>query len=146
MNIKECVEFASKNPICYLATAAGDQPHVRAMRLDYANESGFYFATLNLKDISKQLHQNPKVEVCFYNNAKDLMEIKMMRIRGTVEFIENAEVQARVAKEREDRGLDPIMEEAIDPYVEVFRINCGDVRFWTVMDTMEEEKQKQLDF
>jgi uncharacterized pyridoxamine 5'-phosphate oxidase family protein len=146
MNRKECIEFASRNPICFLATAEGDQAHVRAMRLEYANESGFYFATLNLKEVSKQLHQNPKVEVCFYNHATDLMEVKMMRIKGRVEFIDEPEVKERVAKEREELGLDPILAKPIDPYVEIFKVNCEEFLFWTVMDTMEENKLAQQDF
>lgn len=146
MNRKEYIEFASNNPICFLATTEGDQAHVRAMRMDYANESGFYFATLNLKEVSKQLHQNPKVEVCFYNNATDLMEVKMMRIRGSVEFIDKPDLKARLAKEREELGLRPVLAKPIDPHVEVFRVRCEEVYFWTVMDTMEEKKLAQQDF
>lgn len=144
MKIKECIQFASENPLCYLATADGDQPHVRALIMDYADETGFYFATLSPKDMSKQMHLNPKVEVCFYNNASDFAKIKMMRIRGTVEFIDDPDAQARATKSRE--GLTQIVGEPIDPYVEVFKITCGDIRFWTMMDVMKEKQLEVLDF
>ena len=88
MDLKECVNFASENPLCYLATVEADQPRVRALIMDYADETGLYFATLSPKNMSKQLHANPKVEVCFYNNAPDIMQARMMRICGTVEFLD----------------------------------------------------------
>jgi len=31
MEINEFIEFANANPVCYLATTDGDQPHVRGM-------------------------------------------------------------------------------------------------------------------
>ena len=47
-----------------------------------ANEDGFFFETFNPKDVYKQLKDNPKVEMCFYNNEADLEKAKTMRIAG----------------------------------------------------------------
>ncbi len=33
MDVKDCMKFATKNPICYPATVDGDQPRVRALLL-----------------------------------------------------------------------------------------------------------------
>ena len=43
MDFKDCVKFANDNKTCYLATADGDQPRVRALGMWYADETGFYF-------------------------------------------------------------------------------------------------------
>ena len=46
MNLQECINFATMNPLCSLATADGDQPQVRIVMLMFADESGFYFETM----------------------------------------------------------------------------------------------------
>jgi uncharacterized pyridoxamine 5'-phosphate oxidase family protein len=33
MNLQDCIQFATQNPICFLATIEGDQPRVRALAL-----------------------------------------------------------------------------------------------------------------
>lgn len=144
MDIQECISFASDNPVCYLATTEGDQPRVRSLIMDYADESGFYFATLSPKNLSEQLHKNPKVEVCFYNNAPDMMQARMMRISGRVEFVDEPEARERAIKHRD--GLSEIVGEPLDPYVEIFKITAGDAHFWTVMDAMKERQLKHVIF
>ena len=86
MSFQDCVKFANENPVCYVATTDGDQPRVRAFVIFFADENGFYFGTLSPKDVSRQLKTNPKVEVCFYNNARPM---KMMRVTGEVEFLDD---------------------------------------------------------
>ena len=144
MDRKACIDFANENPLCFLATLDGDQPRVRAVLMDNADESGFYFATLTPKEMSSQMHANPKVEICFYNNASDLMAAKMMRVCGEVEFIDDPEAKERALKSRE--GLSQIVGEPIEPYTEIFRISCGDIHFWTMMDVMKEKQLQHLKF
>lgn len=144
MDLKDCISFASENPVCYLATNEGDQPRVRGLIMDYADEAGFYFATLSPKNLSKQLHTNPKVEVCFYNNASDIKQARMMRICGSVEFIDEPEAFERAIRHRE--GLSEIVGEPVDPYVEIFKITAGDVHFWTIMDAMRERQLEHVEF
>ena len=100
MNVKDCVTFATQNPVCFLATADGDQPRVRPVLLFFANEEGFYFVLLSPKDMFKQLKTNPKVEVCFYNSAADLSLAKSMRITGRMEVVQDAELRKRALQER----------------------------------------------
>ena len=144
MDLKDCIAFALKNPLCFLATTENDQPHVRAMLMVSADETGYIFTTLNFKKISRQLHQNPKVEVCFYNNADNLMYSKTMRICGTIEFIENSEAMEETAETREKVAR--IAGESIDPYVEIFKITSGDIHCWSVKDMMKEKQIKHIDF
>ena len=57
----------------------------------YADESGFYFHTGTMKLIYRQLKQNPKVEACFFHPAKNGRV--MMRVAGTVEFLDDSELR-----------------------------------------------------
>jgi uncharacterized pyridoxamine 5'-phosphate oxidase family protein len=80
MDLQEYITFATENPVCQLARVEGDQPRVRTLLMWYADESGFYFQTLSPKDMRRQLRENPKVKLCFYNSAADLMDAKQMRL------------------------------------------------------------------
>ena len=44
----------------YLATVEGDQPRVRPFGTVHVFEGKLYIQTGKVKDVSKQLHQNPK--------------------------------------------------------------------------------------
>ena len=80
MSFEDCIRFASENPVAYIATMDNDQPRVRAFLMWFADESGFYFQTGSIKETVGQLKENPKIEVCFFNNKAE--EGKMMRVTG----------------------------------------------------------------
>jgi len=144
MHLKDCVAFALENPLCFFATTDEDQPRVRTMLMESADESGFTFTTLNFKEFSRQLHHSPKVEVCFYNNAENLMYSKSMRICGTIEFIKKPDALEEIAETREKVAR--MAGESIDPYVEIFKITTGEIHFWSVKDIMKESEIKRLKF
>ena len=128
MTIQSCINFAKHNPTCYLATVEGDQPHVRALGLWFADESGFYFQTGMIKDFCKQLMQNPKTEVCFYNDGN--LKSTMLRIIGKVEFIDDIKLKEKVIEDRpflKTFGLTPD-----SPRLVIFRISHGQALFWTM--------------
>ena len=53
----------------YLATVEGDQPRVRPFgTIDYYNDK-LYIQTGKVKEVSKQLHANPKAEICAFLNG-----------------------------------------------------------------------------
>ena len=54
----------------YLATVEGDQPRVRPFGTVHVFEGKLYIQTGKVKDVSKQLHQNPKVEICAFKNGE----------------------------------------------------------------------------
>ena len=54
----------------YLATVEGDQPRVRPFGTAHVFEGKLYIQTGKVKDVSKQLHQNPKAEICAFKNSK----------------------------------------------------------------------------
>jgi uncharacterized pyridoxamine 5'-phosphate oxidase family protein len=144
MELSDCTAFASEHPICYVATEDGDQPRVRPLLLWFADPRGFYFTTMSPKQFSAQLHQDPKVEVCFYNGASELPEAKMMRLTGAVEFVDDAELVRKVSVER--AALEGIIGRPLEPIAEVFRIASGEARFWTLMDILKEHELETIRF
>ena len=54
----------------YLATVEGDQPRVRPFGTVHVFEGKLYIQTGKVKDVSKQLHQNPKAEICAFKNGE----------------------------------------------------------------------------
>ena len=144
MNLQECIKFANENPVCFLATADGDQPRVRGILTWFADDNGFYFAILSTKDMSKQLHQNPKVEICFYNNPQELTDAKSMRLTGNIEFIDDPDIKKKAYEER--KFLDDIVGKSIEPYLEIIRLRAGDAHFWTMADVMREKELEHLKF
>lgn len=144
MDLHDCIGFATEHPICYLASEDGDQARVRALLLWFADERGFYFMTMSPKQFSEQLHENPKVEVCFYNGASELPEARMLRVTGAVEFVDDAGLTRKVAEER--AALEGIIGRPLEPITEVFRIGSGEARFWALTDILKERELETLSF
>jgi len=128
MNISDCIQFTNANPVCYLATAEGDQPRVRALGFWFADETGFYFQTGDKKDFYRHLIRNPKTEICFYHPDGKIGT--MLRIAGEVEFLNDRQLKERVMLDRpflKSFGL------TIDnPGLIIFRIAHGKAHFWTM--------------
>ena len=144
MKLEEFITFAKENPVAFLATTDGDQPHVRALLLYFADDTGFYFGTLSPKEMCKQLHKNPKVEICFYNHPADIINAKQMRLTGEVEFVNDPVLKHRMHEER--KFLDNIAGENLEPYNEIIKVSAGDLHFWTMMDVMHEPELEHLVF
>jgi uncharacterized pyridoxamine 5'-phosphate oxidase family protein len=144
MDLHDCITFASENPVCSLATTEMDQPRVRTVMMMFANENGFYFETLSPKEMSKQLHKNPKVEICFYNNPAELQNAKMMRITGEIEFVADEEIKKKVYEQI--KFLDDLAGKSIEPFLEIYRIKSGEAHFWTMMDILKEPELERITF
>ena len=71
----------------YLATVDGDQPRVRPFGTAHIFEGKLYIQTGKVKDVSKQIHANPKVEVCAFLNGE------WVRVAG--ELVEDDRIEAR---------------------------------------------------
>ena len=61
--IKECGTY-------YLATVEGDQPRVRPFGTIDLFEGKLYIQTGKVKDVSKQMAANPKIEICGFKDGK----------------------------------------------------------------------------
>ncbi len=57
-------KFLKEAGTYYLATVEGDQPRVRPFGTIHLFEGKLYIQTGKVKDVSKQLHANPKAEIC----------------------------------------------------------------------------------
>lgn len=71
----------------YLGTVEGDQPRVRPFGTIHRFEDRLYIQTGKVKDVSKQIHANPKVEICAFLNGE------WLRVAGTL--VEDDRVEAR---------------------------------------------------
>lgn len=63
-------KFLKEAGTYYLATVDGDQPRVRPFGTAHIIEGKLYIQTAKAKDVSKQIHANPKVELCAFNNGQ----------------------------------------------------------------------------
>lgn len=64
------LKFLKDAETYYLATVEGDQPRVRPFGTVHVFEGKLYIQTGKVKDVSKQLHQNPKSEICVFKNGE----------------------------------------------------------------------------
>lgn len=133
MSIKEYTDFANENPTCYLSTAEGDQPRVRAMGMWYADETGFWFQAQSVKALYKQIQENDKVEV-YFNTPKFS---RVMRVSGKMKIIEDMEIKKKCLEERPFLKTMGITEPD-DPLLAVFHLYTGEAFFWTMADSMKE--------
>src|SRR5271169_1974381 len=127
MEISDCFVFANRHPVCSLATMDNDQPRVRTFTLWFADQTGFYFDTVATKNVVMQLEANPRCEVCFLSPPRPPDPAEMMRVSGSVEFLDDPAIKARLHEER------PILRRTgitipDDSLLQVFRIPHGEVR------------------
>ena len=80
-------KFLKEAQTYYLATMEGDQPRVRPFGTIHIFEGKLYIQTGKKKDVSKQLHQNPKAEICAFKNGE------WLRVSG--ELVEDDRTEAR---------------------------------------------------
>ena len=85
--MEKVYEFLKAAQTYYLATVDGDQPRVRPFGTVNIFEGKLYIQTGKSKDVSKQLHANPKAEICAFKDGT------WLRVSG--ELIEDDRREAR---------------------------------------------------
>ena len=85
--MKRVESFLKEAQTYYLATVDGDQPRVRPFGTIHIFEDKLYIQTGKVKDVSKQIHANPKVEICAFKDGK------WLRVSG--ELIEDERIEAK---------------------------------------------------
>jgi uncharacterized pyridoxamine 5'-phosphate oxidase family protein len=128
--IEEIRKFANQNPTTWLATAVGDQPHLRAMAMWFADETGFYYHTGTQKRLSQQLRGNPKVELGFFNAGEGMGNMQMVRVTGKVEMVEDAGLEKKLFEARP--WLNAIRQAYPNDKIFIFRIAHGEAQFWNM--------------
>lgn len=139
MDITDCFRLAAENPYCSLATVDGGKPRVRIFWSWFADESGSYFETLSPKEVTRQLKEGPKVEICHFNNAEKLEQTKSMRLRGKAEFLDDPKLKEKLFADM------PLLKQ-VEPYIEIFRIPSGEAFFWTMSDMLKESEIERIRF
>ena len=85
--MKRVEQFLKDAGAYYLATADGDQPRVRPFGTAHVFEDKLYIQTGKVKDVSKQIHANPKVEICAFKDGQ------WLRVAGTL--VEDERLEAK---------------------------------------------------
>ena len=85
--MKRVEQFLKDAETYYLATADGDQPRVRPFGTAHIFEDKLYIQTGKVKDVSKQIHANPKVEICAFKDGQ------WLRVAGTL--VEDDRLEAK---------------------------------------------------
>jgi uncharacterized pyridoxamine 5'-phosphate oxidase family protein len=62
--MKEVYDFLKKCETYYLATVDGDKPRVRPFGTVDLFENKLYIQTGKVKNVSKQIQANPRIEIC----------------------------------------------------------------------------------
>ena len=81
------LEFLKKSGVYYLATCENDQPHVRPFGTVHIFENRIYIQTGLVKNVAKQLADNPKIEICAFADGK------WLRVSGEAILDERIEAQ-----------------------------------------------------
>ncbi len=88
--MKKIFDFIKKAGTYYLATVDSEgQPHVRPFGTINIFEDKLYIQTGKIKEVSKQIQANPKVEICCFNGAE------WCRVAG--ELVRDDRVEAKEA-------------------------------------------------
>ena len=67
IDMKTVYDFLKKCQTYYLATVENDQPRVRPFGTIDLFENKLYIQTGKVKKVSKQISQNPKIEICAFD-------------------------------------------------------------------------------
>jgi uncharacterized pyridoxamine 5'-phosphate oxidase family protein len=88
-NMKRVCDFLKDADTYYLATVEDDQPRVRPFGTAHIFEDKLYIQTGKVKNVSKQIMKNNKVELCAFKDGK------WLRVAGRL--IEDDRREARVS-------------------------------------------------
>lgn len=88
--MEKIYEFLKSCGTYYLATLEGDQPRVRPFGTIDLFEGRLYIQTGKVKNVSKQIQENPKAEICAFNGEK------WLRVAGTLVRDDRREAKAHM--------------------------------------------------
>lgn len=120
--MQEVQEFLKKCGTYYLATVEGDQPRVRPFGTAEIFEGKLYIQTGKVKDVSKQIQKNPKVEICGFHGGT------WVRIAGTL--VRDDRIEAKEDMLEKNPGLKN-MYSATDDNTEVLYFENATATFYS---------------
>ena len=120
--MKEVQEFLKKCGAYYLATVEGDQPRVRPFGTAEIFEGKLYIQTGKVKEVSKQIQKNNKVEFCAFDGEK------WLRVAGTL--VRDDRIEAKEDMLEKNPGLKK-MYSATDDNTEVLYFENAVATFYS---------------
>lgn len=121
-------KFLKEAETYYLATVEGNQPRVRPFGTAHIFEGKLYIQTGKVKEVSKQIHANPKVEICTYKNGE------WLRIAG--KLVEDDRREAKQSMLDAQPSLQK-MYTADDRNTEVFNFKNATATFYSFIHEKE---------
>lgn len=130
MNYQDIIEFVTANPACSLATSENGKPYNRGF-LTNIIDNKIYFTSSTFKNVGRQLQNNPNIQLCYF--SQDFT--KMLRISGTVDFIDSLETKQYLIDNRDYlKGF-----KADDETFLLFTLKDAEATLWTLADNMKEK-------
>ncbi len=126
MDREEILDFVRRNPTSSLAPVEGVEPRVRKMETAHVDETGIHFLTSKVKEVGRQLSDDPSVELCYWSPD----EKKQLRIRGEMEELEDDDLKRSIVETR-FTFLKPIVEEHGLSAFALYRLGKGRACTWT---------------
>ena len=114
--MNEIYEFLKKCGTYYLATTEGDQPRVRPFGTIDLFEGRLTIQTGKIKDVSRQILSNPKIEICAFNGSE------WIRVEAVVEEDSRIEAQEHMLNAYPELKA---MYRAGDGNTEIFALTSG---------------------
>ncbi|PKM83223.1 MAG: pyridoxamine 5'-phosphate oxidase [Firmicutes bacterium HGW-Firmicutes-14] len=144
MTKQEIFELINSNPVIFLATAEGDQPRVRGMFLYKADESGIVFHSGTMKDVYRQVVNNPKAELCFNDFNRGIQ----VRVTGVLEIVDDKNLKDEICEHPTREFLrkwrdSGVLEDFYNAFV-VFRLKGGRATTWTMETNFAPKEYVQL--
>lgn len=115
-NALKAQQFLKDAQTYFLATVDGDQPHVRPFGTAEIFEGRLYIQTGKIKNVYKQLIDNPKAEICAYKDSK--------WIRICCELIPDERIEAKKDMLDKNASLRSMYNEADDNTIVFYARNA----------------------
>jgi uncharacterized pyridoxamine 5'-phosphate oxidase family protein len=138
MDKQEVFDYIKAHPGSHLATIEDGVPRVRGMGIPRADENGIVIQTVTLKDVYKQLCDNPNVELCF----NDYENHSQIRVSGKAELLNDPALLKEILNER------PFLKGMTDKYGEeviaLFIVKHGRAAKWTMKTNLDPKDTVEL--
>ena len=127
--IEKVYDFLNEAGAYYLATVEGDQPRVRPFGTMLLYDGKLYIQTGKVKNVSKQISANPKVEICAFKDGK------WVRVTGILENDDNRDVKVAMLEKMPHLGG---MYSPDDGNMQMLYFKCGKATFSSFTEAPEE--------
>jgi uncharacterized pyridoxamine 5'-phosphate oxidase family protein len=142
MEKHEIFEAMATHPVMHLATVEGDQPHVRAVFLYKADESGILFHMAKKREMYTQIVKNNKAELCF--NCEHVQ----IRVTGHLDEIDDNDLKDEICEHPSRAFLKNFRENGAfeDFYrdIAVFRLSNGMASLWSMDKNFAPKEMVQI--